>query len=654
MKKNGIAVALALGIMVPALHPTQAATKQKEVKIESISFSGSRVPTTVEEMSKPFTTASVVVKYTDGKTKKFPLTYKQLFKTTDKFKMSNGETFSAGTPTDYYGDPITDRSVDGKPVHYVSDAPDANSLLRPMKDGSLYLISHYEYISLDNAGNPAWRRVPASMTLTKLQQNMKTGELKVSTMDKIDFSAVNGLWVPCNGSLTPWNTHLGSEEYEPDARSFEFDTPDKPIQSTAHLKDFAKLYFDDEKKANPYYYGFIPEVTVSADGMTRVVKHYSTGRRSNELMVVMPDERTAYFGDDSEYTTLFMYAADKPRDLSAGTLYAAKFTQTSAENGGSGNLEWIKLGHATDKEIKRIIDKGIKFSDIFEVSDVPKEGFIPVKQYSGQNANYGKIEYLKLKPGMEKAAAFLESRRYAAMLGATSEFNKMEGLALNAKDKKVYVAISDISKGMEKNDQDPTDDIQLPKVKAGAVYELSLKPGQKTTAGEPINSGYVAVSMKALLVGEDLAQPDAYGNKANVNKIAGPDNLSFSEDYRTLFIGEDSSQHINNFVWAYNVDTKKLSRILSIPAGAEATGLQAADNRNGFSYVMSNFQHPGDELDNFAPTAVKIDDVKKAIDATYGIDQAGAVGYIQGLPNIEKLKEELKKQQKAPQSKKKK
>jgi hypothetical protein len=72
MKKKGIVVALALGIIVPALHPSQAATK--EVKIESVSFSGSRVPTTVEEKRKPFTTASVAVKYTDGKTKKFPLT----------------------------------------------------------------------------------------------------------------------------------------------------------------------------------------------------------------------------------------------------------------------------------------------------------------------------------------------------------------------------------------------------------------------------------------------------------------------------------------------------------------------------------------------------------------------------------------------------
>ena len=90
---------------------------------------------------------------------------------------------------------------------------------------------------------------------------------------------------------------------------------------------------------------------------------------------------------------MFMYVADKEKDLSAGTLYAAKFNQTGAENGGSGNFEWINLGHATDKEIKDIIDSGIKFNDIFETSDVPKEGFTAIKQYS-----YGKTEYLKLKP----------------------------------------------------------------------------------------------------------------------------------------------------------------------------------------------------------------------------------------------------------------
>ena len=79
---------------------------------------------------------------------------------------------------------------------------------------------------------------------------------------------------------------------------------------------------------------------------------------------------------------MFMYVADKEKDLSAGTLYAAKFIQTGTENGGSGNLEWINLGHSTDDEIKALIDSGIKFNDIFETSDVPKEGFKAIKQYS--------------------------------------------------------------------------------------------------------------------------------------------------------------------------------------------------------------------------------------------------------------------------------
>jgi hypothetical protein len=29
---------------------------------------------------------------------------------------------------------------------------------------------------------------------------------------------LSGIWIPCAGSLTSWNSHLGSEEYEPDAK----------------------------------------------------------------------------------------------------------------------------------------------------------------------------------------------------------------------------------------------------------------------------------------------------------------------------------------------------------------------------------------------------------------------------------------------------
>lgn len=97
------------------------------------------------------------------------------------------------------------------------------------------------------------------------------------------------MWTPCNGSTTDWGTHLGSEEYEPDARAFE----DPASSSYKDVTNFAKLYFGDTSKANPYYYGWIPEISVDESGDASVVKHYSTGRFSHEMMQVLPDNKTA-------------------------------------------------------------------------------------------------------------------------------------------------------------------------------------------------------------------------------------------------------------------------------------------------------------------------------------------------------------------------
>lgn len=58
-------------------------------------------------------------------------------------------------------------------------------------------------------------------------------------------------------------------------------------------------------------------------------------------------------------------------------------------------------------------------------------------------------ECLKLKPGKEKAAAFLETRRYAALKGATTELNKEEGITYNPASRKLYIAMSDVSNGMK-------------------------------------------------------------------------------------------------------------------------------------------------------------------------------------------------------------
>jgi secreted PhoX family phosphatase len=590
-----------------------------------IEFIGMDAPKTIDEMTQAYSNAKVRVHSSDKKFKEYPLSYNKLFGVKDQVGTNK---FPAGTSYDYKGNPILDPY--GKVV--IAETPDANSLLKV--DNKLFLVTHYEYDWILSNGADIekidnwYTRMPMSMTLTSINQK-KDGKLVAKDQKPINFSNVDGLWIPCFGSQTPWNTHLGGEEdYDLYFTAASGDKNFKKAQKG--LKALDEKYFLNEKKSNPYHYGFMVEVKVKGDSSYDVAKHYAMGRGTWEMAKIMPDKRTAYFGDDGANVGLFMFVADKEKNLDSGTLYAAKWNQTSPngdKNGGTANLTWYKLGNSDSKTIKKYADT-LKFSDIFD--SVSKKEYNPElhKDYKPVIAGHSEIEYLKLKSGMETAAAFLETRRYAAYVGATTEWNKMEGVASNTKDKKLYIAMSYIDKGMRENSEFKTDDIKIAKNNCGGTYELNMKSNQMTVGGEKINSDFVAVDMSipSILLGEEIA-PDAVGNTCHVDKIANTDNVFFSDKMRTLFIGEDSGTHVNNFVWAYNVDTKKLSRILSMPAGAESTGLQVVDDINGHAYIMSNAQHVGDYTKNTK------DELKKEFDKK--LDKFDApIGYIHGIPAI--------------------
>ncbi|MDQ7982068.1 DUF839 domain-containing protein, partial [Paraburkholderia sp. SARCC-3016] len=441
----------------------------------------------------------------------------------------------------------------------------------------------------------------------------------------VDTSPAHGLWITCGASLSPWNTHLSSEEYEPDATKAATD---------AQLRAYSQNLFGDPAKANPYHYGHLPEITVHPDGTGSVRKHYCLGRISHELIQVMPDQRTVLMGDDATNGGLFMFIADAAKDLSAGTLYVAKWNQTSSAGAGSATLSWIRLGHATSAEIEALADQ-LKAADIMDVIPVSNTDTTQYPGYQKIHFN-NSFNWVQIRPGMEKAATFLETHRYAALAGASMCFTKLEGTTVNARDKVLYSAMSQIVTSMVRGNVHSTD-IALDKaISAGAVYALNLRGGQHATDGSAIDSEWVPVDMSApaALVGEDLATPDALGNTANVDRIASPDNLKFSEKLRTLFIGEDSSQHVNNFLWAYNVDTKTLSRVLSTPAGAESTGLHAVDEINGWTYVMSNFQHAGDWGGIHSKVQPTLDPLVRA---NFKDGYGASVGYLTAEPTAVKL-----------------
>lgn len=481
-------------------------------------------------------------------------------------------TGTFGQLFDFNGKPIkTSAGLD------YSNSNDHSSLIDKFA-GKLYMVSQFE----DRVG---------VNYITELSQDSKTGELKAVSTKPIDTSAIGGTWTHCAGSRTPWKSHLGSEEYEPNAAM---------EGSTSGMEEY---FGGDTSKVNPYNYGYITEITVTGTDMgtstfaknAKLVKHYSMGRLAFELGKVMPNQKTAYMSDDGTNVGFFRYEADKAQDLSAGTLYAAKLTQKSKDNGGSFDISWIDLGHATDMDVKKYIDNRYTFADMFEVG--AKDACDTTKGFKLITTTTG-TECLKVKAGMEKVASRLETRRYAALLGATTELKKEEGITISADGKKLYVAMSNVGSNMA----DGKGDINVTKNACGVVYELDL------------DENYVAKNMTGLVSGRPVTKVDPQvagfetGNKCHVNGIANPDNLTMMPN-GTLIIGEDTgSGHQNDLIWALDIAKQKkgepaLTRILSTPYGSETTSPYYYPNINGFGYLMTVVQHPYGESDQGKATS---------------------------------------------------
>jgi secreted PhoX family phosphatase len=561
--------------------------------LTGVSFSATPAPTLANAAAMATTTTSSILSatYSDASKVDFKLAFQPFFLTGDLVSDGKGGKILAGGYVDIYNQPIMDTSVPSKTRQFFSDSPDGTSLLTVpgakvdgVKGNPVFSVVQFEYTTWAQDGvTGMYGMLPSPIAVLSLDQDPATGKLSLVKYHNVDTSAVHGLWITCAASLSPWGTHLSSEEYEPNAFG---------VASDAQFKAFSKNLYGSETAANPYHYGHIPEVTVNPDGTASIKKHYCLGRISHELVQVMPDSRTVIMGDDATNSGLFVFVADTEKDLSSGSLYVAKVgTGFSVDPAAAAAaLTWIKLGSATSAEIHKLATT-LKPTDIMTVASTdPADA-----NFKKVNAN-GRVEWLKLMPGMEKAAAFLETHRYAALVGASMGFTKMEGATVNIKDKIAYIALQNCVTSMVAGNALNTagNGISVAKaLNAGAVMALNLKGGATDDKGAAINSTWMPADIKAQVIGEDITA-DALGNTGNPEKIANPDNLKFSEKMRTLFIGEDSSQHVNNYLWAYNVDTKVLARIMSLPAGAESTGLHAVDDVNGWTYIMSNFQHAGD------------------------------------------------------------
>lgn len=607
----------------------------KEGATERFSFVG--VETAKNEHEKTIMRVSKSLNVVDDKgvSKSFPLTYKTILHGGEKI---NNQVFAQIIDKD--GNPIL--MADGS--SFISNNPDANSILK-IKDKN-YLITNFE-------------EQPGELYKTEL--SVKNNLIIPKSTTPIDFKEIGGTITNCAGSRTSWNTHLGGEEdynlntrYADKASPYyiECERDNKNLYNGNNILGIAnnfcasvagmqKYLKDTQINDNgyngefftPYNYGYIIEVEMKDDGTSKSAKHYVTGKYTPELAVNMPDKKTFYMSDDGNAKGLYKFVSDKPIDKFkenwSGTLYAAKLKQITAVNAGSFKVTWVKLGKSSDNELQKLIAKKLKISDIFDIKQ--SQNRLCKSSYTKVYED-GAIECLKLKldsqrskyfednEAVKTAAAFLETRKYSAYLGATIELNKEEGLTYD-KDKNIlYLAMTQIANSMENNydNNETTNDVRLDKNICGAVYALSL------------DKKYNVHAMNPLLVGKPLSADSKYADEyaCYPDKIANPDNILYLGS-NSLLVGEDTTSHVNNFLWIYNTISKKTTRIASLPIGAEVTGLALAniDNKKA---IMLNIQHPfkdnpknvkGENPNSYILQKAKADDMKASI------------GYIDGLPS---------------------
>jgi uncharacterized protein len=401
---------------------------------------------------------------------------------------------------------------------FISEKPDYNAFVPLNADGSRgYLYT-------------AWEERPAGISQLEIEWNAASSEWDVLSGMMLNLSSVNGGWVLCFGSMSPWETPLMAEElYFTDTRNWN-DENYNYHSDQEKLENYLGYY------PNPYDYGYIMEIDNSTTPEPDFTKHFAMGRFSHENAQVMPDEKTVYLSDDGYDTVLFKFVADTAGDLSSGTLYSAKVTQDDSRDSSTTgfDVEWMEMASSSNSVIQTWIE---------EYDDITTADFI-----NGQNSYIsdedigdwaeGRLNEDLNGDGMighaaDDRVAFLESRKAAAALGASDEWNKMEGVGFNpnAPDY-LYLAVSVVGYDMS----DGQGDIDVTQNNCGIVYRMALNDEWNVNRIEPVISGGPYTSSATY--------------ECDVNNLAGPDNLVVLDDGRIL-VGEDTSKHENNMVWLW-------------------------------------------------------------------------------------------------------
>ena len=407
--------------------------------------------------------------------------------------------------------------ADGQQI-LLSQKPDFNAFIPINQDGT----SGFLYT--------AWEDRPAGISQLEIQWNPNSEQWDVIGSQMLNLSSINGGWVLCFGTVSPWGSPLFSEELYFD------DTEDWNNQNYRYHQGQQLLASYLGTYPNPYDYGFIVEMEDSDTNDPDLVRQYTMGRYSHENAQVMPDNKTVYLSDDGYDTVLYKFIADTPGDLTKGTLYAAKLIQDATRDSSTTgfDVEWIELASSSNAEIMTWIDDydGISTDDYVNgensyITDQEINDWAEGRLNQDLN-NDGIIGY-----SLDDRVAFLETRKAAAAIGATDEWNKMEGVVYNPNAPEyIYLAMSNIDRAMT----DGQGDIDVSDNFCGIVYRM------------PVLDDWDIDRIDPVIIGGPYTSSAQY--ECDIDNLAGPDNLLVLNDGSVL-VGEDTNKHQYNTVWLW-------------------------------------------------------------------------------------------------------
>ncbi len=301
---------------------------------------------------------------------------------------------------------------------------------------------------------------------------------------------------------------------------------------------------------NPYRYGYHVDVREPTAETPEPIKYWVMGRAAWEAPDIQSDNKTVYGCSDGDSKGIYKFVADKqidcycdPMDL-AGTIYAPKVTNEEAAKKNppadvSLEFEWVKLGHATNREVEEWI---AQYDDITQVdylethadTDWEEDLEAAIEEADKEVVENGNRNYITNEEILEWAeqyesegpdgvdeelrkVPFLEMRAAAKEIGATIEFNKAEGVDSVDGAKPgdyVYFAISELNDAMA----DTLGNVRMNRVDGGVVYRAELEDDYNVSTLEPV------------IVGPDASDPASVADDALINV----DNVYVMDDGRVL------------------------------------------------------------------------------------------------------------------------